>query len=310
MAGTTKEDLQAFLKDFANWANAIQNQVTSSPAFKNLPKGAEVPSDSPIWDLLKANEKDPLFQRFLSSCSLAVVPEAAIDATNIEFRNFLENMSQSMVQTQQLLDNESTRYLAATAGKAHIQPSVFRIPKLSAQMRFALEIQNGKTLNLVFYKQDEKTTSRNEQAIDFEVVTVPAPPGALQSVAKLAPRLDLVLDPFERQKVLDGIGAATAPADPKGLSFGPILDAAAVPNNPDVVIVSAEADPGTSQYLVFLATEDTDHSVGVWVVTLADDGTAALDVIFRFNKSNSTGEPLLQKVILAVAAKQNTYFSD
>jgi len=308
--GTTKENLQDFQKTFATWASTVQSHV--GDAVKTLNKGAEVPADSPMWGQLKADANDPAFLKFLDMCGLTVAAGAAppSDSTNIEFRDFLENMSQSMVQTQQQLDVASASYLAAAAEQPHVQPSVFRIPKLSAQMRFALEIQNGKTLNLLFFKQTEQTTSRNEQMIDFDIITAPAPPGATQAVAKLAPRMDLVLDPFERKRVINAIGSASPKEGTSPALLTPVVQAASDPISPDLVILSVESAEGDAEYLVFLATEDSDHSIGLWKLTIPDDGNAVLEVVQRFNRNNGPEEGVLQDVILAVAAKQKVYFTD
>jgi hypothetical protein len=224
----------------------------------------------------------------------ALEPESRID-----LESFLRRMSEAMVGAQTRLDDESGRYLAATAGQRHIMPSIFRVPKLTAQMRFALEVENNKTLNLLFYKRDEKTTSRNEQGIDFDIVSVPAPPDALSGLRTLAPRMDLVLDAFERERLL---GVLVERGQPD-------LSRLAAENPTALVILALSPQSGRSEYLVFAATEVKEHSVGLWLLTVPDEGEAAIQLIYPLNRKNAENEHFLKDLILALAKRQAEFFS-
>ena len=91
-------------------------------------------------------------------------------------------ISKSVVRAQEMLDGESERYIREAKGRPHALPSLFRMPKVTAQMKFGLDVSEGGGLNLLFYSRKHETTTRNEQAIEFEVISVPAPPDVLAKV--------------------------------------------------------------------------------------------------------------------------------
>ncbi len=111
--------------------------------------------------------------------------EAAVegpDPEGVAFPAFLEMISKSVVRAQEMLDGESERYIREAKGRPHALPSLFRMPKVTAQMKFGLDVSEGGGLNLLFYSRKHETTTRNEQAIEFEVISVPAPPDVLAKV--------------------------------------------------------------------------------------------------------------------------------
>jgi hypothetical protein len=173
-------------------------------------------------------------------------------------------------------------------------------------MKFALDVQDEKTLNLVFYRHEGTTESRNEQSIDFDIVSAPAPPDAAAAMKVIGPRLDLVLDPFERQRLLDAIRAA-----PSASGLEPLLDAAQ--NSADeMLIVGLTPDNGVQQYIILLAdsSEDADeHAVGMWVAGLPEEGPLVLETVYRLTRKNGAGEGRLKQIVLALAARLKTFLA-
>jgi hypothetical protein len=104
---------------------------------------------------------------------------------NLRFAEFLDSVGESVVQAQRSLDARSRDYLLETSGVPHASPSLFRMPKLSAQIRSALRQTDEKGLSLVIFKNKTEAEQQHEQTISFEIVSVPPPPGAALQVAPL-----------------------------------------------------------------------------------------------------------------------------
>lgn len=306
--GTTKRIVKDQLAQMRDWVQRLTDAVNSDAAFKAMADNDEFSGDAAVWQMFAAAAADKVFAKFSDMAGLRNAPateRAASDdeKTNIAFDDFLGRISRSMVKTQETLDTESARYLAATAGKGHILPSIFRLPKLSAQMRFALDVEETEGLNLIFYKRDEKTTSRNEQAIDFDIVSVPAPPDARSAVLAISPRLDLVLDPFERSAVVDAISKQPATG-----TNGPLVQAASNPT--DLVILALMPEENVQRYLVLFAqAKGTEKSVGTWRLTVLAGGAAVLETVYPLNRKNAENEGLLREVVLAAAERQKQFLA-
>lgn len=296
--GTTKKIVTDQLAALRTWAQRLTDAVNADPGFKAMGDGDELANDSPLWPLFAAAASDKVFLKFIDMAG------RSDDRTSIAFDDFLASMSRSVVKTQQALDAESARYLAATADKGHVLPSVFRLPKLSAQVRFAIETERTDGLNLIFYKRDEKTTSRNEQAIDFDIVSVPAPPDARASALAVSPRLDLVLDPFERSPLVDTIRKLP----PTGTNAPLVQAAAAAPEQ--LVLLALMPEEKMHRYLVMYADpQGAGKSVGTWRLTLPEGADAVLETVYPMNRKNADNEELLRDVVLAVAARQKTFLA-
>ena len=109
-------------------------------------------------------------------------------AAAADFADFLTNVGKAMVRAQQDLDAESQKYAATPVGQT--LPSLFRLPRVGAQMKFALEKVEGSKLGLVFFGRKSESSERYEHTLDFEVVAVPAPadtPTGPLPVASAAP---------------------------------------------------------------------------------------------------------------------------
>lgn len=305
----TKKELKQQLSDLRKWADLVEQNVSRHEA---LPKNdSDEVTDSRVWDAAASWLKDARYEAYLKMAAQAgEAPPAAPSApapaappepdSKIELQNFLRQMSVAMVDAQSMLDAKSAEYLAATAGKPHILPSIFRVPKLNAQMKFAMEVAGGKTINLLFYKRDDKATSRNEQSIDFDVVSVPAPPEAGKNLRFLGPRLDLLLDPFERRGIVDIVKAAGV-ADLSKL-------AESAPNSLAVLTLPEQKD--RRDYLVLAVTAVKEHSVGLWSLTVPAKGDPQLLVIYPLNRKNSDNEKLFKDLVAEVVRRQEEYFAD
>jgi hypothetical protein len=128
--------------------------------------------------------------------------ESPTEKVELSFEDFLGSVGRAMLDAQKQLDAQSSQYLTGIQNQPHIAPSVFRMPKLSGTMKFAVGKSSSNQMNLVFYSSGSQESSQHQQEIQFEMVSAPAPLQALGALRQKAPRLDLVLDPAERNPVL------------------------------------------------------------------------------------------------------------
>ncbi len=96
-----------------------------------------------------------------------------------QFAKFLADIGRSMVETQRMMDHVSREYNLENQDNDYVFPTVFRIPKLTAELKVALDSESSGKLNVIV--ASKKTTSKelNEQTIQFEIIAAPLPPEAL-----------------------------------------------------------------------------------------------------------------------------------
>jgi hypothetical protein len=206
-----------------------------------------------------------------------------------------------------MLDIESGKYLTSIAGQPHILPSIFRIPKISAQMKFGLRVDKEQQLNLVFFSTRDQTQSQNEQAIDFEIASVPAPPGAAQQLLQTGPSLDLVLDPLLHAKLISLILQAPA-TDP---DTAPLVTAAKDPKLASrIAALTVVAAPGKApRHLLFHATNAAEKAVGLWLLTHPIDAAPTLETVYKFTTANGKSEKIIRDIILELGDRLEKLFA-
>jgi hypothetical protein len=226
----------------------------------------------------------------------------------VDFEEFIQRMSLGVVRAQEKLDEESAGYLTAIADKPHVLPAIFRVPKLSAQMKFALKVDASKKLNLLFFSKTDQTESQNEQSIDFEVVNVPAPPGAAAELQAVGPMLDLVLDRPLRTSVIEQVGKFDDKAD--GIKDIVLAARDRVLAARLIVLTFGTASDGATRFLLWHATDQADKSVGLWLLTRPKTGDGTLETIYKFTTANGPNENILRKQINALGDRLLLLFGD
>lgn len=139
-------------------------------------------------------------------------PDGSGGTASAEFAEFLANVGTAMVRAQQELDAESQKYSATEVGRA--LPAMFRVPRVGAQMKFALDKLDEKKIGLVFFGRNSSVSESYQHTLDFEVVAVPPPPG---SPAVAPPGLGQVLPPAARDAVLNPLLESPGTAAKLGL---------------------------------------------------------------------------------------------
>ena len=73
------------------------------------------------------------------------------------FDDFFSAVASSFANAQQNLDNRTKEYLAGIQGQNEFMPTAFRISKVSADMKFAVESVDAKSVGVIFYKDTSST---------------------------------------------------------------------------------------------------------------------------------------------------------
>jgi hypothetical protein len=138
---------------------------------------------------------------------------AASEPVQADFGEFFKTVGTGLVAAQEQMDAASVEYLKGISGKSHLLPSVFRIPRVTAEMKFALTKGVKEKFDILIFGKDTLAETMHQQSVHFEVVSAPPPvPGLLPPYG-----YDPVLADDRRKRVFDAIraipNAATTFAD-------------------------------------------------------------------------------------------------
>ncbi len=122
------------------------------------------------------------------------------DEEKVGFSTFLSEMSEAAIEAQKNLDVASKEYLDSITGKNHILPTIFRIPKLTADIKFAMERKGTEKVNLIFYSKGKDEIERNQQSLQFDIIATPPTPEVIQKLNKVR-QIELVLSPQLRKEI-------------------------------------------------------------------------------------------------------------
>jgi hypothetical protein len=225
------------------------------------------------------------------------------DARTTDFASFLRSVGESFIRAQQNLDAQSERYLRDTAHQPHLLPSVFRIPKLTAEIKFALEKLSGKELNLLFYQRKDEASSLHQQSLSFEIVSAPLPPEMQRQLTHAIPLLDLLLEPAARAAVFEAL-QSLAPEPAAWLSPNLLLE------HRDEVLICRQtaslAEPTGDSYFLLYADATELKNIGVWHL---DGPNRRLTAVYRYDLAPGKHEDLapLKDFTLALARLQKEF---
>jgi hypothetical protein len=237
---------------------SLREQVIA--ASNELLAGAGAPPAPPITGMTAAA---------VESLAAADVTSSNEDGVGSTFDEFFSGVATSFANAQHTLDQRTSEYLAEIKGRPELMPTAFRVAKVAADMKFAIEKVDSTSVGVIFYKDTSSTTVQNQQSVHFEMVAAPTPPGA----TTVTPGVRLLLSPSGREHVLDIITTLSGAGDKTGSSK--LLD------KPDRTLIFVE-DPDR---VVYLASAD-ESKFGVWrlamnpakVTAIRPFGAAAGDV--------------------------------
>ncbi|MEM7103689.1 MAG: hypothetical protein AAF502_11195 [Bacteroidota bacterium] len=237
----TNEELAKKIKELSDWASNKANF-----------------SNQNHLDALKRELKKLSNDAAALSSGVSVTSDRVQD--EIDFGDFLSDIGDSIVETQQKLDGKSKNYLQDIKGQPHIQPSVFRIPRVSAEIKFGMRKSKGKGFNIIIAKsKNEEETSLN-QSMQFEILSVPPPPDFQQSFYEMIPALGFVFSAAERSLIFRDI----ARCEPRQKDMKLLEDD---PNRVLILEVHPKAEDKMDDYLLLYAQNNNDKDVGIWHFT-------------------------------------------
>lgn len=118
-----------------------------------------------------------------------------------DIADFFDAIGSGVIGAQKRLDRASEEYVRSalyvspdgTADGNSASPtlpanaSMFRIPRVTAELKCSLETNRDKKLNLVFYSDRNDVRELHQQTISLEVVAVPVPPDYLNQLKTREP---------------------------------------------------------------------------------------------------------------------------
>lgn len=242
-----------------------------------------------------------------------------------EFGKFFSAVGDSLVRAQTEMDRKSAVYIEETRNHPHALPSTFRIPKISADIKFALQSVQGSKVNLLFYSKHKQSQEQHEQRLKFDIVAAPPPPEITEKILKRTldtgalPAVSFISNPVDRKKILTAIIDTT-----KG-----IVRRLFKQNADRVLIVENRAGnpaenagdnpPPDPDYFVLLANpkaagqsdEDAHKNTGVWHLSFQKDGRPEFKVVYSYFRkpadSEIAGAPIFYKALMKMCDDQETF---
>lgn len=110
--------------------------------------------------------------------------KSASKTDRMSLEDFFANVGSGVIEAQKRLDRESERYLDDLHKQSGLAlPSMFRVPKVSAEFQFAVEKDATLGFNVIIASNSETQRREMQQKIAFDIVSVPAPPELLDGLA-------------------------------------------------------------------------------------------------------------------------------
>lgn len=223
-------------------------------------------------------------------------------AARFDFDKFFTEVAEGFINAQSKLDVASAEYLKQVSGQPHVLPSVFRMPKLNADMKFALEKQTGKGIQLLFFKNESTTTNLNEQSVHFEIVAAPPPAGLSISPVLVSP----LLSKTKRADLFKAIADYSLPGQtPAGTDK--LLDRKNLVASPDNVIVIAVN--GDQNLLLTVADGKAAGNIGVWYWFWDTPQTSFLTLLRKFGLNTDPNIAQVADFVFNLGTVQKEFLS-
>ena len=262
-------------------------------------------------DLNKPDNRKNLlnFLLQLESTSDATIQQLAeeldMPRDEVGFADFLTDIGNSVVDTQRQLDEQSRVYLEEIRPNKHITPAIYRIPKVSASIKFGMRKTREKGFNIIVAqnrKEDERTLN---QSLEFEIISVPPPPDFQQTLSGEVPTIGFVFSPPVRQAIFSLIDDYQPKPEQQGLNKDLLL---AHQNEVLILQIGPRLQANFDSYLLLFANEDDDKNVGIWSLLRDPTGKQkpVFEIILKFSASDRRGEnyKMLRDIILAHSEQQ------
>lgn len=238
-----------------------------------------------------------LAERFgeVESALDALRGELEIASSRARSEDFLEGMVHSMVRVRGKLDEENRRTLERVRADPNHDPSLLRMPRMTAELRFALEKVSKEGWDVLVYSSGSEARELNQQTLTAEIVSVPPTPEMIAATRHRAP-VSLVLDPDLRSALL---AVVRAHAEPRHRDL-------LVESWPRVVVLREE--PGGTFLLLFTKGDDSEKDLGILGAVLDPPVvTVALSWFRAANPSETTAG--VRRFVASLADWQEAWFA-
>jgi hypothetical protein len=304
---------------------AVLGILSSAQSMKEFVKDA---TGSPIDGAAQAS----FLQLYDKLRSFVALLDGAVDQRGqvTEVADFFQGVGAAVVRAQKQLDAASQGYIEATKSQPHALPAVFRIPKMSAELKFAFQEVSKESVHLVFYSKGTEAARQHEQTLRFEIVAAPPPdlPAAAPALRAALPVAPTGAAGTARTRSLRSAPAALTPAAPPYAALvvaaptrGRVLDAVnrvrALATPARAKTLAEELVSRWDEVLVVELAADQDYllispaveppSVAVWRL---DAVTPAVELTLRQRPAKgATGEALRALIdSLAATSEQQRRF--
>lgn len=232
--------------------------------------------------------------------------ELDVPHDEVGFSDFLSDIGNSVVETQKKLDEQSRVYLEQTKGERHITPAIYRLPKVSASIKFGMRKTKKEGFNIIVAQRTQEDEKMLNQSLDFEIISVPPPPDYQQSFSDEIPSIGFLFSTATRTTLFNEI-KKYQPRLPeqKDLNQNRLLK-----QQKRVLILQLNPpmNKDMEDFLLLLADEGGEQNVGIWLLSLDPSGKkkSLFEMILKFTANGRQGEKydLLRKIMLAHSNQQ------
>ncbi len=154
-----------------------EDPYKSRTAHKNLTKSIDKLEKVVKQELTSTAEPPAVAE---SGTPTAVEPRIPEKTNPMRISDFFETVGDGVVAAQEQLDQRSKNYIENKPDVA--LPSLFRIPKASAEIHFAIETIQEKKFNVVVYGAGEKRQQQQQHKVSFDIIAAPPPPDLLNQI--------------------------------------------------------------------------------------------------------------------------------
>lgn len=203
-----------------------------------------------------------VLQQNFKTAAATMLATSATDPTqpSIPVGSFFSMLSAGLIDAQRNLDNQSAAYLDGAASQPHVLPSIFRIPKVSAEMKFAYDASQTTGFNLLFYQDQQRAEEQHQQTIQFDIVAAPPPPNLVAAPAIVG----IVRVKSDRQAIQKAAVLPTTVTDFDRVIILELID----------TLQSAATATGARQFVLFYA--DATGALGAWALQIVtSNGTSS-----------------------------------
>lgn len=169
-----------------------------NPQLREAVRQLSIASNAYWADLSDKGRYDTVVRAFNKMVELAgwEAPEKEGEEELLSISDFFESVGEGMVTAQSDLDTRAEQALRDL--KPHATPSVYHIPKVTAEIQFALRSTKSRKFGILLFSDKKEEEAQRQQKISFDIVAAPPPPDVLAAADQLDLGDVLVTDPKQR----------------------------------------------------------------------------------------------------------------